>query len=426
MRGRQLDGQRHALQVLHQGRHRIGLGQIGREVGAHRTGPVDEQGHRRVAEGAAGSAVQRRAARGGQRQRRQRALLLAVQPQRPARGDQQIQVGAGRQQVGQQRADVVDQLLDVVQHQQRQAPGQQALQLGHRRGLLGVLVQRQQQRRQHRVGGAWAPHAGHQRHKRYQVEGAWACAWQRSGGRGGQRLRRLHGQPRLAVAARPQHADQAVGLHIQQQPGHLGIGAVQARQVGRQLADHRCAGQGQARCLDLQCIGQGRQAQPLFVYPGVGVAGHQLAAVQRPRLGLPAAAHRCLEGHGIAGQGARPQAQGLALGQQQRWQRGVAGQRRSQRGQQLAQAVAAHRQARGGPELVDQGLARMGAVRGQGQLGQQGGGGTPRQVAGLAQWPGQLHIAQQAQLPPATWPGRTAGGVGIVRHGRQAGHQCAF
>ena len=79
------------------------------------------------------------------------------------------------------------------------------------------------------------------------------------------------------------------------------------------------------------------------------MAGHQLATVQRPRVGVPAAAHGGLKGHHVTGQGSGLQPQRLALGHQQGWLCRVGDQRRLQRRQQLAQAVAAHRQVGLGP-----------------------------------------------------------------------------
>ena len=412
----QLDGQRHAVQRAHQRCHGGVVARAEVEVAAHRTRPVDEQRHRRVGGGDGQVGVDF-----GQRQRVGPHQRLAVQPERPARGDQQVKLGQRRQQPRQVRLGVTLQLLEVVQHQQHRLAGQRLHQAGAVVAGVGRQLQGARHGRQH-LGRLLARHQRHEGGAR--KEGGGRIAW--PGCAVAQGLHHLHRQPCLAAAARAQQRDQPGAAHQRLRVGHGLLGPEQPRQVGRQRRQQAApvgGGTGRRRgCwgrrggrrrrhLVRQRLGQAfvqcRQALALVVHPVVEVAGHQLAAVQlRGGAGL-AGTHELLETPRVAAQPTGHHAHRQAVG----LQHGRAGlasgfKQALQGGQRLAQAVAAHGQLDTGPQQLDQLFAGMGALRRQRQAGQQRGHGPRRKAQQLLSAVAGFERPQQAHLPARLAHGR--------------------
>ena len=120
-RRRQLDGQRQAMQRRHDVGHRgvVALAEV--EVGTRGAGAVDKQRHRRVE----GMVLQGRAGF-RQGQRGQGVFDFAVQPQRAARRDEQVQLRQPLQPARDVCAGGFHELLEVVQHQQHATASQRA------------------------------------------------------------------------------------------------------------------------------------------------------------------------------------------------------------------------------------------------------------------------------------------------------------
>ena len=171
----QLDRQRHALQP---GAQLIDLGRRD-EIRADGAGPVGEQQH-----GLRTAAAIRPAGNQGQRRHLHRVLSGDRQPL--AAGGQHSHARAGGQQPLGERRYLGQQVLTIVEHQQRPPPGE-VLKHGHHQRLLRLLGH--PEHRRHRLDHKPFPH-------RHQIgEGATGRE---------QRCpipRRLHRQPRLAHAA---------------------------------------------------------------------------------------------------------------------------------------------------------------------------------------------------------------------------------
>ena len=186
----QLDGQRQAVQPagdLRDGR-RVPL--VDREVRRHRGGPLGEQAHRLAGGQPFGRGP---GARIRDRERRDRAFLLAGDPQRRAAADQDAQRTGLPQQPGHGRG-AGQQVLEVVQDEQDLPVVQLADQVIHQRPVPGVLQPEalgDRRRHQPRIPD------GRQRHEVDAVRVVTRHL-------GGQR----DAQPGLAAAARPGQRDQ--------------------------------------------------------------------------------------------------------------------------------------------------------------------------------------------------------------------------
>lgn len=366
-RGREFQRQRHAVEQPHQRRHcgqRIG---IGLEIGPRRPRAVDEQGHRRVV------AQRRQVGIGsGQRQAAERKLLLAGQPEAPARAHQ---------------------LLEVVQHQQHRRVGQTRPQRRQRVGPAGmrgtcqciervVLVAAIGQRHEDDAGEGAAI-------GRFGVGPSRRCS--------AQRVRRLQAQPRLAAAARPDDADQALALHQAGQARNLVGDAEDACPGGRQrvVGDRgQARGFGRAR---LDAFELRLQARARVEHPFVVEARHQLAATGGVRGLVRTALHQIGEADGVAFDAAGPQPQRAAIGVDHGFAVGL--EKALERGQRPAQAVAPHVQRHPGPQQFDQLLARVRALWLQGQQGRQRRCLLGRQALHAAFVVPQFNRAQQPQTP---------------------------
>ena len=144
-------------------------------------------------------------------------------------------------------------------------------------------------------------------------------------------------------------------------------------------------------------LGQQGQALPLLVHPFVKMAGHEFAGIGVARFQPLLPAHGFFKALHITHQGAGHQAHAVAVHLQDLLTSGL-GQRRTQHRQGIAKAVAAGGQVGIGPDLVDQGFARMGLARRQREAGQQQGAAPPAQLAQHPPTHLQLGGAQQAQL----------------------------
>ena len=195
----QLKGQRQAVQLAGDlgDRRRVLL--VDGEVRQHRGGPLGEQAHRLAPGQRFGRGTGARVRDG---ERRDRAFLLAGDPQRRAAADQDAQRAGLPQQPGHRRG-AGQQVLEVVQDEQDLPLVQLADQVVHQRPVPGVLqpeALRDGRRHQLRIPD------GCQRH---EIDTVWVV------GRhlGGQR----DAQPRLAAAARAGQRHQVAGG--QQPPG---------------------------------------------------------------------------------------------------------------------------------------------------------------------------------------------------------------
>ena len=125
-RRRQLQSQGQAVEAAADLGHGRGVGLGQGEGGLGVLSPLDEQSHRpdrrQLLDG-------RQVAGVGQGQGRHLKLALAPQPQADAAGRQHRQVGAGGEQVGDERGGG-QHVLEVVQDQQRLARAQEARQCG--------------------------------------------------------------------------------------------------------------------------------------------------------------------------------------------------------------------------------------------------------------------------------------------------------
>ena len=217
------------MQRRHDVGHRgvVALAEV--EVGARGAGAVDKQRHRRVE----GMVLQGRAGF-RQGQRGQGVFDFAVQPQRAARRDQQVQLRQPLQPARDVCARGFHELLEVVQHQQHAAAGQRAFDT--RRVVGGGAVAVGLHGTHHGVVHLRCRAAGRQRHEGDKVEhraGCSRCEGQ-PGGTLGQRTGHFDGQAGLAATARAAQHHQAALRHGGGQRSAVGFETDQARQVLRQ------------------------------------------------------------------------------------------------------------------------------------------------------------------------------------------------
>lgn len=247
--GRQLHGQRDAVQPAAELGDPLGGGRGDLEGRQHRPRPVGEQPHR---------VRQHAGADGADRQRRQRQQVLARGAQRLPAGGQHPQARHRPQQrVGQLGAGL-HQVLAAVQHDQQPAPGQ----------LLGQDVQGrpggavgQPQCLQHCVAEQQRVlHRGHLHQPGAVREGV---------GRPG---RRAHRQPALAHPARPGHRHQPGGGQQPGQGGQLLLPPDETGHLRGQPAGRRCPPRRRPSRLRCRVAGQ-----PLLPGPGPDPHGPDVA-----------------------------------------------------------------------------------------------------------------------------------------------------
>jgi hypothetical protein len=314
----QLDGQRHAVERTADPRHsgRVGLGETEpREDGA---GPLDQQAHRGVSvdtgrrpgwPGGKRAGPFRNIGRyGGVRWQRQRAYGPPRFPrdvQRLAAGGQDADLRAGGEDAVGQRRRGLDQVLAVVQDQQRslcgqrgQHPAERVRLLVRRRGLTG------RQPRGQRLAGveqrllAQAEHAQDGGDEVGRVgDGGQLDQPHPVGHRGRLGAGGLDGQPGLARPAGAGEGDQAVRGQKFGDLGEFGVAPDEAGELGAQVA---AAGAGRGRG-----AGFGR---------GIGLRGLGLRGLGLRGLGLRGLGLRGLGGRVVGAQDG--QVQGGQLG---RW-----------------------------------------------------------------------------------------------------------
>ena len=219
----------------------------------------------------------------------------------------------------------------------------------------------------------------------------------------GAAARRFHSQPRLAAATGPAQGDQAFLQHQARSWAMLASAPNSRVQYRGRPFDGGCRrtvpgpiawqrGDGG------QPLGQRRQAQPLVVDPFVVATGQQVAAVPAAGCLGVAGAQGLLEAQHVAVDAVGLQPHRVAVGHHQR-AAGFVLDRRLQGGQRVAQPVAARSRRCVGPQQVNQFLARVAALRRQGQAGQQQLDRTPWQPVQLALAATQRKTAQQVQRP---------------------------
>ena len=371
-----------------------------------------------------------------------------------------------RQQFGQRSFSAAHQLLEVVQHQQHTLAGQR---LGQRRRATGGGA-RQGQRAGDGVQHLRRIFTSHQRNESNALKRQRRRCAGFSLPRGwlAQRLRHFNAQAGLAAAPRAQQRDQPARQHQGAQAGRGHVGAEQPRQVGGQCGgsgfwegsrhwrmahgrgDGRgrirgrcrwrwrgrhsgCQRQGQRRVLPalmqpvmhcvMQRVMQRNQALPLHINPLIVVARHQLATVQRQRLGGTATAGQAFKFHRVTGQCAAHGAHNQAVGLQHRSPRHASRfQQALQRRQHLAQPVAAYVQRHAGPQQFNQLFPRVRTVRRQRHPRQQRGHGARRETGYALHAVKHLHRAQQAHLPARLARGRGGGRRGRRHRGHWGSH----
>ena len=412
-RSGQLDRQRQALQQQHDARHAPVVGRGEAEAGACRACAVDEKRHGRVARVFLQAGVD-----GGQGQRGQRHLVLAVHRQGAARGHQQVQLGQLCQPVQQGLARGFDELLEVVEHEQHAPPCQR--ELDPRRGITAACTFAAQ-RAQHGFGHARSAGDASQRHEHHGVEGLYLVGTRPRHARAafGTGPCHFHRQTCLAGPARAAQQHQAMAVHRRTQRGANLFVAKHARQVGRQPVPgwrprlaHRHARwrrtpehyrrQLAARSIVLQPRHRGVEQASFIDHPLVEMARQQLAPVKRGDARRVLLEHGLTQGLDVAAEGARCQAQHLAVGHQHgrgRRQRARWLEHGAQRRKSLAQPVAPDLAAGLGPEQVDQLFTRVVALRRQRQPRQDEHGRAAGQPVQYQVAVTELEAAEQTQVP---------------------------
>jgi hypothetical protein len=206
--GRELEGERQAVEARADGGHgrRRALGEG--EAGAHRARPLDEQLHRLVAGGHVGAGARRRA-----RERRHGPRHLALHGERlAARGEHGERGGGAQQRVGERRG-VVDHVLAVVEHEEGAPAAQRVVQrVGQQVARRGAHLERGGD------GGGHVAAAGHGG----ELHPPHAVGVRRGVGRGGgERRGHLARQARLAGTAGADHGDEARAAERPRQLRHL-------------------------------------------------------------------------------------------------------------------------------------------------------------------------------------------------------------
>ena len=242
------------------------------EAGAHGGGPVGEQPHRREGQRLLGRRVRRRQAERGDRGQR-----LAGDRERLPAGGQDAQLRAAGQQLGRGAGGGLDQVLAVVQHDQRAPVGEQVDEQGQRVGLARLLPAQ-------RVG-----QPDRAEHGLRDLRGVADRGQLGQPGAAGEPVqhpdRGLGGQPGLAGAAGADQRDQPVPVEQRGDRGQVVVPADEAGELGRHVGPAhrgpRLRGGPQHPQVDLLQRG-GRVDAELVGQPPADVL------VRGERVGLPA------------------------------------------------------------------------------------------------------------------------------------------